>query len=222
MHLPPEGVGDLEAEGSPQPCRTLGNVGAQINQPPRIEDRAIPANRRVIVCFEGSSQHFTYGDRRSSELHPARTVGREERRKSLRQLRMVFEEIDDGRGIQQEQRLIRRVVDPQRSHSSRRWRIVRVLSFPHIPRPEPASGTNDAWRSPGRYSPIGTRTATGWPTCWPCREWEQPRRAKGHCLDRYLGANLYRNVQLAAPCMIVWLRSRLTSSPLAAAMSKSV
>ena len=40
--------------------------------------------------------------------------------------------------------------------------------------------------------------------------------------DHSLGANLYRNVQLGAPCMMVCSRERVTAPPPVATMSKSV
>jgi len=46
-------------------------------------------------------------------------------------------------------------------HSSRSPRIVPVLSGPHRPRPDPASGESGCWRSATVGSSMGTITATG-------------------------------------------------------------
>lgn len=76
---------------------------------------------------------------------------------------MIFEDVDDRRGIDEEQRPIGKTVEVQRSHSSRSLRMKRRLSFPHMPRPVPAKGRIEACRFAASYAAIGTSAATGLP-----------------------------------------------------------
>src|SRR5262245_30022377 len=78
-------------------------------------------------------------------------------------LGMSFKEIDDRCGINQEEGLVRQIIDSYRSHSSRSLRTVWELSLPHNPRPVPAKGNNGSWRTAEPYASIGTNAATGLP-----------------------------------------------------------
>src|SRR6516165_6556575 len=78
---------------------------------------------------------------------------------------MILEEIDDGRGVDQEHGLFGQSCEVYRLHSSRSRRIVRALFLPHNPRPDPLSGVSGCWRTAALRPSIGTSAAMG----RPCR-----------------------------------------------------
>ena len=84
----------------------------------------------------------------------------EQRTKSICEARALFQHVNYGSGVQQNQGPIRQITNCYLSHSSFNRRIVRRLSFPQSPRPLPIRGNNEGWRAKPEYAEIGTSAAT--------------------------------------------------------------
>ena len=121
----------------------LGNVGIEIDALPGVEHSPVTPGDSFVARPEWTGQHFAYRNGRDGKTQSPARVRFEQRHEMRPEPGMTFQEIDDRRGIDQKERLVRQIPNVYRSHSSRSLRTVEELFLPHIPRPDPASGISD-------------------------------------------------------------------------------
>src|SRR5260370_24328291 len=102
-------VGQLEGERRAQFCSAFGNVGVKRDWLPRFEDRTITPRERVISRLQGPGQHLGDGDGRYGETQVPSSMGFEERLEARSEFRVPLEEVDDGRRIDENQRILRQI-----------------------------------------------------------------------------------------------------------------
>src|SRR5205814_5325504 len=156
-------VSKPKAERSAQSRGIFRDVDVEADRLPGFQNRTITPRERMIARLEGAGQHLGDRDRRYGKAQPTRGMRFEQRPESWAEFRIAFEEIDDRRRIDQNHRLFRQIIELQRFHSSRSLRIVRALSLPHSPRPDPSRGVSGCCRTVAPYAATGTNAATARP-----------------------------------------------------------
>jgi len=99
-------VCQLEAEQRPQPRSAFRNVEVKRDRLPRFEDRTVTSRERVICRLQRAGQHLGDGDGRYGEAQVPSSMGVEERLEARSEFRVPLEEVDDGRRIDENQRIL--------------------------------------------------------------------------------------------------------------------
>lgn len=99
-------VCQLEAERRPQSRSAFRNVEVKRDRLPRFEDRTVTPRERVISRLQRPGQHLGDGDGRYGEAQVPSSMGFEERLEARSEFRVPLEEVDDGRRIDENQRIL--------------------------------------------------------------------------------------------------------------------
>ena len=104
------GVREPEPERSSKPCSALRDVDIKRNGLPRLEDCSVSARQRVISCLQGAGQYLGDGDSRHGKTQTPGRMRFEDWFKARTELGMTLEDIDDRSRIDQEERLLRKII----------------------------------------------------------------------------------------------------------------
>ena len=73
------GVGQLEAERSPQSCSIFSDADVEVDRMPRFEDGPVTPCERVVGCLQGTGQHLGDRDGRDGKAQAPSRMGFEKR-----------------------------------------------------------------------------------------------------------------------------------------------
>ena len=134
-------IGELQLQISAQPSRAFGNVSGQQDYVPRLHDIPIALREHLLPSGKRAGEYFRHRNRRYRERNFACCLSIEYRPEPCGEPWMVFEKVDDGRAVHQDQRTACQCGAIYRLHSSRNRRNVRARA-PQRPFPEPIRSTS--------------------------------------------------------------------------------
>ena len=115
-------ISQFQLQASPNPCSAFGNVNGQLDYLPRLHNTAVTLREDLLPHAQRASENLGHCNRCHREDNLAGRLPIKHRPELCRELRMVFEKVDDRRAIHQDQRTPWQRSAAYRLHSSRNRR----------------------------------------------------------------------------------------------------